>query len=238
MARGCSGHLGPGWGAGAQERPGRLSRFLRRGAGTLPRRERSPGLGPEPGAGERQPRPAERPQPRSAAPRSSSPLQTPSSDFWKELCLALPRKVSFPGTVGDPQTQLQEDKDPMLILHSSYLDSAGDLHPDGDLGTGPWPRRLRQMCAGGHLWALRHPPVAGGMGSAPSPPLRPLSLQASEGGGSGAPSPLALAAPVPPWPRLPARWRTRSPGTARGPRSTSQTWDHATTVPVQTSTAW
>uniref|UniRef100_A0A8U7MBE6 Single Ig and TIR domain containing n=1 Tax=Corvus moneduloides TaxID=1196302 RepID=A0A8U7MBE6_CORMO len=59
---------------------------------------------------------------------------TPSSDFWKELCLALPRKVSFPGSVGDPQTQLQEDKDPMLILHSSYLDSAGDLDPDGDLG--------------------------------------------------------------------------------------------------------
>uniref|UniRef100_A0A8C3MXD9 Uncharacterized protein n=1 Tax=Geospiza parvula TaxID=87175 RepID=A0A8C3MXD9_GEOPR len=61
---------------------------------------------------------------------------TPSSDFWKELCLALPRKVSFPGgrSVGDPQTQLQEDKDPMLILHSSYLDSVGDLDPDGDLG--------------------------------------------------------------------------------------------------------
>ncbi|NWH68650.1 SIGIR protein, partial [Geococcyx californianus] len=61
---------------------------------------------------------------------------TPSSDFWKELCLALPRKVSFQGTMGDPQTQLQEDKDPMLILHSSYLDTSGDLHPDGDLGTG------------------------------------------------------------------------------------------------------
>uniref|UniRef100_A0A8B9UQS5 Single Ig and TIR domain containing n=1 Tax=Anas zonorhyncha TaxID=75864 RepID=A0A8B9UQS5_9AVES len=59
---------------------------------------------------------------------------TPSSDFWKELCLALPRKVFFQGTMGDPQTQLQEDKDPMLILHSSYLDSRGDPHPDGDLG--------------------------------------------------------------------------------------------------------
>ncbi|XP_072194847.1 single Ig IL-1-related receptor isoform X2 [Excalfactoria chinensis] len=61
---------------------------------------------------------------------------TPSSDFWKELCLALPRKVAFRGTMGDPQTQLQEDKDPMLILHSSYSDSRGDPHPDGDLGTG------------------------------------------------------------------------------------------------------
>eukprot|EP00076_Gallus_gallus_P020871 XP_015141687.1 single Ig IL-1-related receptor isoform X2 [Gallus gallus] len=61
---------------------------------------------------------------------------TPSSDFWKELCLALPRKVAFRRTMGDPQTQLQEDKAPMLILHSSYLDSRGDPHPDGDLGTG------------------------------------------------------------------------------------------------------
>uniref|UniRef100_A0A8D2NMU5 Single Ig and TIR domain containing n=1 Tax=Zosterops lateralis melanops TaxID=1220523 RepID=A0A8D2NMU5_ZOSLA len=69
--------------------------------------------------------------------RASS--MTPSSDFWKELCLALPRKVSFLGSVGDPQTQLQEDKDPMLILHSSYLSSGGDLDPDGDLGTGPCP---------------------------------------------------------------------------------------------------
>ncbi|NWH72370.1 SIGIR protein, partial [Piaya cayana] len=74
---------------------------------------------------------------------------TPSSDFWKELCLALPRKVSFQGAVGDPQTQLQEDKDPMLILHSSYLDTSADPHPDGDLGTGlrgafgsPRPPRL------------------------------------------------------------------------------------------------
>uniref|UniRef100_A0A8C3CTI7 Single Ig and TIR domain containing n=1 Tax=Cairina moschata TaxID=8855 RepID=A0A8C3CTI7_CAIMO len=82
---------------------------------------------------------------------------TPSSDFWKELCLALPRKVSFQGTMGDPQTQLQEDKDPMLILHSSYLDSRGDPHPDGDLGAGscpppPLPRGTDgQTRARGHL---------------------------------------------------------------------------------------
>ncbi|NWW90863.1 SIGIR protein, partial [Rhynochetos jubatus] len=76
---------------------------------------------------------------------------TPSSDFWKELCLALPRKVAFQGTAGDPQTQLQEDKDPMLTLHSGYPDCGGDPHPDGDLGTGlrgcvfgsPPPPRLR-----------------------------------------------------------------------------------------------
>ncbi|NXK23527.1 SIGIR protein, partial [Arenaria interpres] len=87
---------------------------------------------------------------------------TPSSDFWKELCLALPRKVSFQGTMGDPQTQLQEDKDPMLILHSSYLDSSGDLHPDGDLGTG-----LRGCVFGSPL-----PPRIGGPGT-------PVALAAS-----------------------------------------------------------
>ncbi|NXT00569.1 SIGIR protein, partial [Jacana jacana] len=81
---------------------------------------------------------------------------TPSSDFWKELCLALPRKVSFQGTMGDPQTQLQEDKDPMLILHSSYLDSGGDLHPDGDLGTG-----LR-----GGVFGSPRPPRISGPGTA------------------------------------------------------------------------
>ncbi|XP_033012288.1 single Ig IL-1-related receptor isoform X1 [Lacerta agilis] len=56
----------------------------------------------------------------------------PSSDFWKELCLALPRKVSYQGLRGDPQTSFQEDKDPMLILNSNYLDFRGDSHPEGD----------------------------------------------------------------------------------------------------------
>ncbi|XP_024069085.2 single Ig IL-1-related receptor [Terrapene carolina triunguis] len=74
---------------------------------------------------------------------------TPSSDFWKELCLALPRKVSYQGIMADPQTQLQEDKDPMLILHSSYLEYQGDPHPEGDLAgvrgsilRGPPPPRM------------------------------------------------------------------------------------------------
>ncbi|XP_039391628.1 single Ig IL-1-related receptor isoform X3 [Mauremys reevesii] len=74
---------------------------------------------------------------------------TPSSDFWKELCLALPRKVSYQGIMADPQTQLQEDKDPMLILHSSYLEYSGDPHPEGDLAgvrgsilRGPPPPRM------------------------------------------------------------------------------------------------
>ncbi|KGL82307.1 Single Ig IL-1-related receptor, partial [Tinamus guttatus] len=66
--------------------------------------------------------------------RSAVTLLTPSSDFWKELCLALPRKVAFRATMGDPQTRLQEDKDPMLILHSSDPESRADPHPHGDLG--------------------------------------------------------------------------------------------------------
>ncbi|NXM68844.1 SIGIR protein, partial [Serilophus lunatus] len=84
---------------------------------------------------------------------------TPSSDFWKELCLALPRKVSFQGSMGDPQTQLQEDKDPMLILHSSYLDSTGDINPDGDLGTG-----LR-----GRVFGSPPPPRLAGQGARRTP---------------------------------------------------------------------
>uniref|UniRef100_A0A8B9QT61 Single Ig and TIR domain containing n=1 Tax=Anas platyrhynchos TaxID=8839 RepID=A0A8B9QT61_ANAPL len=98
---------------------------------------------------------------------------TPSSDFWKELCLALPRKVFFQGTMGDPQTQLQEDKDPMLILHSSYLDSRGDPHPDGDLGdpfepvpvgwggqraTSPTPNPSPQLLPGLRGYLFRGPP--------------------------------------------------------------------------------
>ncbi|XP_078538847.1 single Ig IL-1-related receptor isoform X1 [Lissotriton helveticus] len=60
---------------------------------------------------------------------------TPSSDFWKELCLAMPRKLSFrAGPLADPQTQRQEDKDPMLILGTSYLEGSVDPDPEGDLG--------------------------------------------------------------------------------------------------------
>ncbi|XP_060118167.1 single Ig IL-1-related receptor isoform X1 [Heteronotia binoei] len=60
----------------------------------------------------------------------------PSSDFWKELCLALPRKVSCRGLRGDPQTHLQEDKDPMLVIHSNYLDFRRESHTEGDTGNG------------------------------------------------------------------------------------------------------
>ncbi|XP_056384435.1 single Ig IL-1-related receptor isoform X3 [Hyla sarda] len=55
---------------------------------------------------------------------------SPASDFWKELRLALPRKISLSDGKGDPQTQCQDDKDPMLTLNSE----ATDLDPDGDLG--------------------------------------------------------------------------------------------------------
>uniref|UniRef100_A0A3Q2HGD5 Single Ig and TIR domain containing n=1 Tax=Equus caballus TaxID=9796 RepID=A0A3Q2HGD5_HORSE len=64
---------------------------------------------------------------------------TPSSDFWKELQLALPRKVQYRTTEGDPQTRLQDDKDPMLIVRGRVpegrtLDPDLDPDPEGDLG--------------------------------------------------------------------------------------------------------
>ncbi|XP_072529775.1 single Ig IL-1-related receptor [Salminus brasiliensis] len=60
---------------------------------------------------------------------------TPSSGFWKELALAMPRKVVFHTKLpGDPQTLLQDDKDPMLTLQPDYLDCRPDPDPAGDLG--------------------------------------------------------------------------------------------------------
>ncbi|XP_018418163.1 PREDICTED: single Ig IL-1-related receptor [Nanorana parkeri] len=55
---------------------------------------------------------------------------SPASDFWKELRLALPRKMSLAEGRGDPQTQNQDDKDPMLSVNSE----TADPDPDGDLG--------------------------------------------------------------------------------------------------------
>ncbi|XP_007465973.1 PREDICTED: single Ig IL-1-related receptor [Lipotes vexillifer] len=64
---------------------------------------------------------------------------TPYSDFWKELQLALPRKVQYRAMEGDPQTRLQDDKDPMLIVRGRVpegrtLDPELDPDPEGDLG--------------------------------------------------------------------------------------------------------
>ncbi|XP_042337224.1 single Ig IL-1-related receptor-like, partial [Plectropomus leopardus] len=60
---------------------------------------------------------------------------TPSSDFWKELALAMPRRVVFRSeSAGDPQTVLHDDKDPMLTQESDYLDCRSDTDPAGDLG--------------------------------------------------------------------------------------------------------
>ncbi|XP_055271082.1 single Ig IL-1-related receptor isoform X3 [Moschus berezovskii] len=64
---------------------------------------------------------------------------TPSSDFWKELRLALPRKVQYRSTEGDPQTRLQGDTDPMLIVQGRLpegrtRDPELDPDPEGDLG--------------------------------------------------------------------------------------------------------
>ncbi|CAK7308056.1 Single Ig IL-1-related receptor [Vulpes lagopus] len=72
-------------------------------------------------------------------PGSAVRRGAPSSDFWKELQLALPRKVRYRATEGDPQTQLQDDKDPMLIVQG-HLPAGRTLHleldpdPEGDLG--------------------------------------------------------------------------------------------------------
>ncbi|XP_041794322.1 single Ig IL-1-related receptor [Chelmon rostratus] len=60
---------------------------------------------------------------------------TPSSAFWKELALAMPRRVVFHSeSAGDPQTMLHDDKDPMLTLNPDYLDCRSDTDPAGDLG--------------------------------------------------------------------------------------------------------
>ncbi|XP_072242095.1 single Ig IL-1-related receptor [Leuresthes tenuis] len=60
---------------------------------------------------------------------------TPSSVFWKELALAMPRRVVFHNvSAGDPQTVLEDDKDPMLTLDPDYLDCRSDTDPAGDLG--------------------------------------------------------------------------------------------------------
>ncbi|XP_003461340.2 single Ig IL-1-related receptor [Cavia porcellus] len=63
----------------------------------------------------------------------------PSSDFWKELQLALPRKVQYRPAEGDPQTHLQDDNDPMLIMRGRAaegwaLERELDPDPEGDLG--------------------------------------------------------------------------------------------------------
>jgi len=61
--------------------------------------------------------------------------QTPLSVFWKELALAMPHRVVFrSASAGDPQTVLQEDKDPMLTLDSDFLDCRSDTDLAGDLG--------------------------------------------------------------------------------------------------------
>ncbi|KAM6174052.1 single Ig IL-1-related receptor [Erethizon dorsatum] len=62
-----------------------------------------------------------------------------SSDFWKELQLALPRKVQYRQTEGDPQTHLQDDNDPMLIVRGHAAEGRSlerelDPDPEGDLG--------------------------------------------------------------------------------------------------------
>ncbi|KAK6472480.1 single Ig IL-1-related receptor-like [Huso huso] len=83
----------------------------------------------------------------------NSKSMTPSSEFWKELVLVMPRSVTYSSTMADPQTQLQDDKDPMLTLDPDYLDCRADPDPEGDLGIrvpiykGPPPRVSALPCA-------------------------------------------------------------------------------------------
>ena len=61
-------------------------------------------------------------------------LQTPSSVFWKKLALAMLRSVVLHShAAGDPQTLLQDDKDPMLTLNPDNLEYSPDPDPSGDL---------------------------------------------------------------------------------------------------------
>lgn len=47
----------------------------------------------------------------------------------------MPRRVVFRSEyAGDPQTVLQDDKDPMLTLEPDYLNCHPDTDPAGDLG--------------------------------------------------------------------------------------------------------
>ncbi|XP_072291800.1 single Ig IL-1-related receptor-like [Eucyclogobius newberryi] len=60
---------------------------------------------------------------------------TPSSVFWKELSLAMPRRLFFHSESSrDPQTLLHDDRDPMLTVDPDYLDCRSDTDPAGDLG--------------------------------------------------------------------------------------------------------
>lgn len=88
----------------------------------------------------------------------------------------------------------------MLILHSSYLDSAGDLDPDGDLGTGPCPRCFSR----GDRCVLDVTPVAAGWVQPLPPPAKPISLllPGLRGRVFGSPPPPRLGGPGAP--RAPA----------------------------------
>ncbi|XP_012888786.1 PREDICTED: single Ig IL-1-related receptor [Dipodomys ordii] len=77
------------------------------------------------------------PYPGPGLPLTQPRPQTPSSDFWKELQLALPRAVQYrpAAGAGDPQTQRQDDKDPMLTTPGRAApEPDADADPEGDLG--------------------------------------------------------------------------------------------------------
>ncbi|XP_073908260.1 single Ig IL-1-related receptor isoform X1 [Castor canadensis] len=147
---------------------------------------------------------------------------TPSSDFWKELQLALPRKVQYRPVQGDPQTQLQDDKDPMLIVQGRVAESRAlerelDPDPEGDLGMSTQTHYYDCLS----LWRCLDP----------RPPwelpglLVPLWLGVSVG--------LSLGSRQLQYMQVGSCWER-----AVAARWTSLISVPETTVPVQTSTAW
>uniref|UniRef100_UPI00398F3C2A single Ig IL-1-related receptor isoform X2 n=1 Tax=Pristiophorus japonicus TaxID=55135 RepID=UPI00398F3C2A len=96
----------------------------------------------------------------------TSTSMTPSSDFWKELRLLLPRKLHHRCVMADPQTRLQDDKDPMLILNPDYLDCRSDPDPEGDLESIQWKKcrtatldarcNIHFVCLGRHSLCTIH----------------------------------------------------------------------------------
>lgn len=66
----------------------------------------------------------------------------------------MPRRVVYhSGSAGDPQTMLQDDKDPMLSLNPDYLDCSSDTDPAGDLGEAKASHHTLGM-----TWGFKKPP--------------------------------------------------------------------------------
>lgn len=130
----------------------------------------------------------------------------------------MPRRVVYhKQSAGDPQTMLQDDKDPMLTLDLDYLDCNSDTDPAGDLGEGHTD----------DMETSRHPTNHFTWSSS-----IPSFLLLSQG----------FASPcIKLWPVKPPCSPLLSPSVQlrpNRPTSTCPIWAHATTERARTSTAW